>query len=284
MDRYIKSPLNYVGGKYKILSQILPLFPKKVDYFIEPFCGGLNVMANFNGEINIANDINDYLIEMYEYFKNTPVSELIKKIDEKIKFYNLSLSNAEGYNSLRNDYNQNKNPLDLFVLTCYSFNHQIRYNNNFKFNTPFGKDRSSYNATIKKNLILFVEKIQSLSISFSNKQFFDIDYSMLTSDSFVYCDPPYLISIGSYNDGKRGFGNWTEKEEKMLLELLDELNSKGTKFALSNVLIHKGVKNDILIEWAKKYKVHYINNNFNNSNYQSCAKEHETIEVLITNY
>ena len=54
MEKLIKSPLNYVGGKFKILPQILPLFPKDVDYFIEPFCGGLNVMANFNGKINIA--------------------------------------------------------------------------------------------------------------------------------------------------------------------------------------------------------------------------------------
>ena len=28
-QEYIKSPLNYVGGKYKLLPQILPLFPKK---------------------------------------------------------------------------------------------------------------------------------------------------------------------------------------------------------------------------------------------------------------
>lgn len=29
MINYIKCPLNYTGNKYKLLSQILPLFPKK---------------------------------------------------------------------------------------------------------------------------------------------------------------------------------------------------------------------------------------------------------------
>ena len=30
MNNFIKSPLNYVGGKYKILSQIIPLFPTDI--------------------------------------------------------------------------------------------------------------------------------------------------------------------------------------------------------------------------------------------------------------
>ena len=36
-QEYIKSPLNYVGGKYKLLPQILPLFPKNIDTFIDLF-------------------------------------------------------------------------------------------------------------------------------------------------------------------------------------------------------------------------------------------------------
>ena len=45
-----------------------------------------------------------------------------------------------------------KNILDLFVLICYSFNHQIRFNNKHEFNTSFGKERSSFNNNIKKNI------------------------------------------------------------------------------------------------------------------------------------
>ena len=36
---YIKSPLNYVGGKYKLLPQIVPLFPEKIHTFIDLFGG-----------------------------------------------------------------------------------------------------------------------------------------------------------------------------------------------------------------------------------------------------
>lgn len=46
----IQSPLNYTGGKYRLLSQILPLFPDDIETFVDLFCGGcnvgINVMAN----------------------------------------------------------------------------------------------------------------------------------------------------------------------------------------------------------------------------------------------
>lgn len=37
---YIKSPLNYIGGKYRLLKQILPLFPANIDTFVDLFSGG----------------------------------------------------------------------------------------------------------------------------------------------------------------------------------------------------------------------------------------------------
>lgn len=40
MSNYVKSPLNYTGGKYKLLDDIIPLFPIKVDTFVDVFAGG----------------------------------------------------------------------------------------------------------------------------------------------------------------------------------------------------------------------------------------------------
>lgn len=281
---YCKSPLNYVGGKFKLLPQLLSIFPSNIGTFVEPFCGGYNVGVNVNAKRYIAIDINSYLIDMFNYFKDSEACVLIAKVNEIIGTYHLSKENTEGYNQLRDDYNHNPNALMLFVLTCYSFNHQIRFNNNFKFNTPFGKNRSSYNVKIESNLKDFVEIIHNQNVDFLCSNFMDFDYSSLGSNDFVYCDPPYLITTGSYNDGKRGFGDWKDKEEKELLKILDELNERGVKFALSNVFKHMGRENDTLIQWAQKYKVNFINNDFNNSNYHSKAKDFLTIEVVITNY
>lgn len=280
----IKSPLNYMGGKHRILNQILPLFPKKISTFVEPFCGGFNVGVNINSEKIIAMDINKYLIELLDFFSKSKIEKLLFQISKIISEYNLNLENIEGYLKLRNDYNKNKEPIFLFVLTCFSFNHQIRFNNSFQYNVPFGKNRSTYNKSIEINLIEFCNKLKDKKPLFITSDFNHFNYDKLDKNSFVYCDPPYYISNGSYNDGKRGFGDWTKKNEEILLILLDELNQMKIKFALSNVLNHKGLANPKLIEWSKKYKIHKINNNFNNSNYQSKAKMFETTEVLITNY
>lgn len=38
---YIKSPLNYVGGKFKLLPEIIPLFPTNINTFVDLFGGGV---------------------------------------------------------------------------------------------------------------------------------------------------------------------------------------------------------------------------------------------------
>lgn len=287
MTGFIKSPLNYIGGKYKILPQIFPLFPKDIDCFVDLFAGGANVGINSNAGKIILNDNLVYLIEMYSTLTEKSEEYTLKYIDDVIKKYSLSLTNTEGYNLLRSHYNKTHNPLDLLILTFFSFNHQIRFNSNHQFNTPFGRNRSRYNESIKKNLIRFTEALHSKMIEFQMLEFDKFDFSRLTNKDFVYCDPPYLITVGSYNDGKRGFTGWGKDQEKKLLTILDELNNRNIRFALSNVLTHKNTQNDLLLNWIKKnhYKVYKIENDFVNSNYHTSShKKESTQEVLITNY
>ena len=170
------------------------------------------------------------------------------------------------------------------AVSAYSFNHQIRFNQKFHFNTPFGKERSSYNDSIKNNLIAFSTKLKEGRFVFTSKDFRDFSLTSLTSEDVVYCDPPYLISNGSYNDGNRGFATWTEKEDKDLLNMLDGLNRRGISFFLSNVLCHKGIKNQELINWSKKYKVVPIEKKYSNCSYHFKNRTAETKEVLITNF
>lgn len=72
-----------------------------------------------------------------------------------------------------------------------------------------------------------------------------------------------------------------------MLHVISYFSDVGIKFALSNVLSHKGKTNEILLEWAKNYNynVHHLNANYKNCNYQTNARENkESDEVLITNY
>lgn len=283
-SKFVKSPMNYTGGKFKLLNDIIPLFPKDINNFVDLFAGGLNVGLNVDAKNIYANDQITYLVDLYKFFQESKEEELISAIKERIAKYNLSKTNADGYKALRQEYNKSKSLLDLFVLMCYSFNHQIRFNNSHEFNSPFGKERSSYNNTIEANLKRFCNALSDKNVKLSSIDFRKLDLSFLEPGDLVYCDPPYLISTGSYNDGNRGFKDWTKAEDTALLNLLDELNNRGVLFALSNVFMHKGMRNDGLIEWSKKYNVNYLDKTYSNCSYHFSDRNTKTVEVLVTNY
>lgn len=120
---YIKSPLNYIGGKYKIFPQIQPLYPKDINSFID----------------------------QYNCFKQLPVNEILEHIEGGIDTFSLSLTDKDGYCAIRELYDEERNTLDLFVLIADSFNHQIRYNSSHRLTTQFENERSSFNNNMKQN-------------------------------------------------------------------------------------------------------------------------------------
>ena len=280
--RFIKSPFNYVGGKYRMLSQILPLFPKDIHTFVDLFAGGCNVGMNANAKHVIFNDINSKVIEVFEYFKRTPLEEILNQIDENIKKYELSKTNEEGFKRFRDYYNKTQKPIDLYTLTCYSFNFQFRFNNRLEYNNPFGKNRSQFADSMRRNLIAFVTRLQEMSVEFMTGDFSLVPLDRLGCEDFIYCDPPYLISTGTYNDGKRGFKDWREEEELKLYEYLDRAHERGIRFAVSNVIEHKGKINENLYEWSKKYRVIDLNGDYSNASYNTSRDASR--EVLVVNY
>lgn len=274
----IKSPLNYTGGKFKLLPQILPLFPKEINTFIDLFGGGFNVGINVPAKTIVYNEIMPDICNIIKGIRESE-DNIMEEFQSIIDTYGLNKINREGYLKLREEWN---NSLDrdwekLYMLICHSFNNNIRFNKKGGFNVPFGKDRSEFNPTLKQKFLDFREKIKNINVVVSNNTFTEIQ---INPDYFYYSDSPYYISTANYNENN----GWTEQDDINLMEYLDKVNAAGAKFAMSNVLEHKGQKNERLIEWAKKYKVHYINSNYNNCCYHKTERNNPTVEVLITNY
>ena len=280
--KYIKSPLNYTGGKYKLLNQIIPLLPSEINTFVDLFAGGGNVGINVEANEIICNDIEKEVINLFNSWSNLTSEEALKTLQKTIEKYELSKTNEEGFKAIRKDWNEGDKSWNMFyAMLTHAFNYQIRFNKNGDYNMPFGRNRSSFNPTLQKNFIAFIDEIHKKEISFTSDSFEQFDFDSLTEDDLVYCDPPYLITCASYNEQD----GWNETKEKQLLELLDSLNERGIRFALSNVLENKGKTNDILKEWSKKYKVYHLNNTYGNCNYQAKDKSTNTTdEVLIVNY
>ena len=284
---YVKSPLNYTGGKYKFIPQFLEIFPKDINIFVDLFAGGGNVAVNVNAKHIVFNDLMWQVSEMLKEFRSVGADQCLKRIDSYIDKYQLSKENKEGYLKLREQYNNSFNtelfvidPIMLYTLICYSFNYQIRFNSKQEYNMPFGKNRSSFNPVLRENFIAFVDRLQEIDIEFFSKDFRELKVEKLRADDFVYCDPPYLLSTATYNER----GGWGEQAERELLNKLDQLENAGVRFALSNVMESKGKSNDILKKWAEKYKVIYLDHTYSNCSYHKKDKVNKDVEVLVINY
>lgn len=286
MNSLIKSPFNYIGGKYKLLPQILTLFPTNINNFYDVFGGGGSVSLNVDAKHIHYNDIIPHISDVLKSMRSMSAEDCIKEIKSIITLYNLSKTNEEGFKKLRNDYNDgDKSWVKFYTLVCYSFNSQFRFNNNQEYNSSFGRYKSCFSNVTEDKVVKCIERLNQIDIQFTNNDFINIDFSKLNEHDFVYLDPPYLITCGNYNDGKRGFKGWTKEDDIKLMELCDGLNEIGVRFALSNVLRNKDKENERLIEWSKKYNVHHLNNSYRNCNYQTKDKSRNTTdEVLIVNY
>ena len=94
-NKMIQSPLNYTGGKYKLLPQILPLFPKDINCFVDLFCGGCNVGINVCAKKYVYNDSCEPLINLYSVMQTLDSASFIEKIETVIKRYGLCRSSRE---------------------------------------------------------------------------------------------------------------------------------------------------------------------------------------------
>lgn len=278
MEIYTKSPLNYVGGKYKILDQILPKFPSDIHKFVDLFGGGYNVGINVKAQEHMYNDVCTPVSNLIRYIYENTTDSLLKEIDSIVNKYELSITNKEGFDKLRQDYNQSdkSDNIMFYTLVIHSFNNQIRFNRKNEFNMPFGTNRSYFSPTLREKFIQFSDKIKAQNLKVYSAPFNCLNLSTLGDKPFVYMDPPYLNSDATYNEK----GGWTVSDEQLLLAFIDEMDKRGIQFALSNNLKYA---NDMLDKWKDKYKVHYLDADYSNCNHQKYYSG-EDVEVLITNY
>ncbi len=295
-----RSPLFYVGDKYKLMPEIKKYMPTYINNYIEPFVGGGSSFLNVKANHYYVNDIDSAIISIHKELQkySSDKDKFFKKIFSLIKKYELSCSynghlvpselkekykktyyakyNKENYLKLRNDYNENKKDvLKLYLLLIYGFNHMTRFNSKGDFNLPVGN--VDFNSNVYNSLNYYFDYINKIDINYFNLDYKEFVRSLkIGKNDYVLLDPPYLISDSEYNK------LWNEKHEEELYDFLDELNDKGIKFGITNLMYHKGQKNEYLERWSNKYNVYEINSNyisFNDNTVKINSKE-----VFVTNY
>ena len=300
-EKAIRSPFFYVGDKYKLMPQLSKLFPNNISTYVEPFVGGGSSFLNTKAEHYLVNDIDKYVIELHKCLSSYADSpeKFLSELYDIIKEYGLSCSfkgitvpdelkkrfvktyysqfNKDAYAKLKEKFNEQQDTVILYVLLIYGFNHMIRFNTSGDFNLPVGNvdfNKNVYNAIISYMSFMRDNQIEFYNLDFI--AFLQLIESRLDNDSFIYLDPPYLISGSEYNK------YWNEDEEKRLCEYLDNLNSRGIRFGITNLIYHKGKVNQTFLEWAKKYLVYSVNSNYISFNDNTIKKDSK--EVYVTNY
>ena len=298
--KIIRSPFFYVGDKYKLMPQLKQLMPKKIEQYIEPFVGGGSSFLNAKGTSYMLNDVDSYVVELHKQIGGYAgrEEELFEKLYDMIDFYGLSCSyrgicvpdemkkkyvktyyskyNKEAYTRMRKDFNaQKKDFLMLYLLLIYGFNHMIRFNGKGEFNLPVGN--VDFNSNVYQALHNYLEFVGQHKIEFFNMDYISfLEKVKFGRNSYVFLDPPYLISMSEYNK------LWNDKKEDELCEYLDSLNDRGIKFGITNLITHKGKVNHRFLEWSKKYYGYDVKSNYISFNDNTIKTDSQ--EVFITNY
>ena len=259
-DVVYESPLNYIGSKARVIPAIRENLPSDIDDFIDAFGGGFNVGINIRSESVVYNEYNHFVKELIESFWQYDTFSYIVYMKKMIRRFELEPGRKDAYLNVRDYYNSlpedKRDPRLLLVVILYSFQQQIRFNSNRGFNNPVGM--RWFNDNLLEKLVSFSRRIKELNVCFSCADYTDTFRYVDDGHTFVYLDPPYMLTNGSYNDGKRGFKGWDVSQEAALFEFLDKLNHEGSRFMLSYVLEHKGKVNQNLVNWTQDNHYHII--------------------------
>lgn len=168
-----------MGSKSRIAKDIVPIIQKYVDEYntyLEPFCGGCNVIDKIKANKRIASDKNKYLIALWKHIQ-----------DRKDLLENVS---REFYNDVRS--NQNNNKYEDWVVGNVGFlaSYNGRWFDGGYAQTGYEKTKTGerlrdYYKEAKQNILQQLDSIQNI-------EFLNQDYTYFYPVNYViYCDPPY---------------------------------------------------------------------------------------------
>jgi len=172
--------MKYMGSKSRIAKDIVPIIQEyvdKYDRYLEPFCGGCNVIDKIKASKKIASDKNKYLITLWKHIQEG--NNLLDTVSREL------------YNDVRS--NQNTNKYEDWIVGNVGF--LASYNGRWfdggyaqsgYEKTKNGERYRDYYNEAKQNILKQVNSIKDI-------EFLNQDYIYFYPVNFViYCDPPYV--------------------------------------------------------------------------------------------
>lgn len=182
--------MEYVGSKRRIAGSIVPIIQKMIDdngikNYYEPFVGGANIIDKIHCEHKYGFDKNESLIALLidaQHGGSFIPQELSREDWDKWKGL---------YRSTKGKLIENQIPFkDITAIGATAFlgSYGCRgFAGGFANNTS---SRNYYKERLK--ILLKQAELDSFrEIHFQSKDFRDLDPKQFSSDSLIYCDPPY---------------------------------------------------------------------------------------------
>ena len=220
--------LKWAGNKYRILNRIQALLPEG-RRLIEPFAGSCALFLNTGYRLNVLNDANADLINLY----TTLQDEGDEFIDYVQSFFTARNNNETTYYRTRKVFNETDDPYlkaALFVfMNRHGYNGLCRYNSSGGFNVPFGRYKRPY---FPAEEMRFFHK-RSTRARFTSECFLTAMRKARRGD-IVYCDPPYVPLTRTANFTAYSAGGFGERDQIALAKQAEKLAARGVMVIISN--------------------------------------------------
>jgi len=198
--------LKWLGGKRLIVpTQIKPIYDrvKPIGRVVEPFCGGLAVSLGLQAERALLNDSNPFLINLYQVVaQGHTLAQPYTNTEEDYYKARKRFNELIRVGDWRQSSQLRLEMADLFYyINRHCFNGLIRFNGKGEFNAAYGKYKKAW-----------YEPLDAYHKTIGPWEFRCGDFESLTdgitSNDFVYADPPYDSTFTLYT--KEAFG-WADQ-------------------------------------------------------------------------
>ena len=202
--------MKYFGSKSRIAKHIVPILQKEIDEnhittYFEPFVGGANIIDKIICPRRVANDLNRYLIELYEHIiKGGELPESVSK-----ELYDRA---RIAWHKNEEDMNVSKSyDLDWWEIGAIGF--LASYNGRWfdggyaksgYEKTKYGLRYRDYYRESKDNLLKQIPLLNDVEFYYLSYGYFtpEIEDSIVGKGTLIYCDPPYANTKQFHNATK----------------------------------------------------------------------------------
>jgi len=223
--------VKWVGGKTRLLPELLARMPERYNRYFEPFAGGAALFFRVAPRRAVLADSNADLIGLYTAVRSDVASvlrrlEMHREAHDQDHYY----ETRERWNDREVSWSTPERAAAFIYLNKTCFNGLWRVNRSGAFNVPIGRYTDPP--------ICVPDALRAAHNALAAAELRCADYRKAVHDAkagdFLYFDPPYDPVTATANFTSYSADGFSPDDQRALAETARELVAKGCKVMLSN--------------------------------------------------